>query len=755
MPNRIEACRIEIRGIVQGVGFRPFVYQVASSLSIRGWVRNDSHGVTVHAEGTRERINGLLDAVRTGAPAAARIESLESTGTEPEGHADFQIRPSAGAPLPTAKISPDLPTCSDCLDELLDAGSRRYLYPYINCTACGPRYSIVRSLPYDRPNTTMCGWPLCAECQSEYDDPTNRRHHAQPTACNRCGPHYRLIVDGEDRQHRIEAIQQASAFLASGKILAVKGVGGYHLACNARDSAAVTRLRERKFRKEKPFAVMVRDLNEAHTLAYLTQQHVALLTDCARPIVLASARQSLFAVAPDTDQIGIMLPYAPLHELLFHFGAPSPLLLTSANRSSEPIAYQDTDALDRLSGLADAFLIGERPIARRVDDSVVAVRNGRPAMIRRARGYAPRIVAHLPTKRPILALGADLKNSIALVLDGDVIASQHIGDLGDLETDRALAETTRDFLTMYEIPESDLIVAHDLHPEYVSTRYAQSLSCHRRIAVQHHRAHIASVLAEQEDLSQNVVGVSLDGTGYGDDGTIWGCEIFAGSVTGGLQRVAHLRGVGMPGGDAASRYPVQAAAGFLVDIETPDLRRPPFSFPERFDQARQLSEKDVRCFPSSSAGRLFDAVAALCGFTREISFEGQAAIWLEHQAHQANQSQFNCEPYPFPDLDHRRLLRSIVDDRLAGRDVSQISLSFHKALASSLRDVVQRIADRHQTDNVVCSGGVFQNRLLASLLTESAVQHSNLRFRFNESVPTNDGGIALGQAAIASAIVES
>lgn len=750
MPTRIHACRIEIRGIVQGVGFRPFVYRLASRLSVKGWVHNDPRGVTIHAEAVQADLDAFIQALRTQAPNAARIESIESADAEPLALRDFQIRSSDLAASPTTKISPDLPTCSDCLDELFDAGSRRYLYPYINCTACGPRYSIVRSLPYDRPNTTMQRWPLCPECQREYDDPTNRRHHAQPTACNQCGPNYVLNVGDEDTNHRADAINAAAARLADGQILAVKGIGGYHLACDARDTETVRRLRERKFRKEKPFAIIARDLQEARSLACLDPAHIALLTDPARPIVLAPRRETLPDIAPNTDEIGIMLPYAPLHALLFHFGAPSPLVLTSANRSSEPIAYDDADALERLSGIADAFLIGERPIARRVDDSVVAVRDRKPTMLRRARGFTPRVVAQLPNHRPILAVGADLKNSIALVVDGDVIASQHIGDLGELKTDRALEQTTHDLLSMYEIRQSELIVAHDAHPEYVSTRFAQSLSCHQRIAVQHHRAHIASVLAEQGNLDETVIGVALDGTGYGDDGSIWGFEIFLGNVTTGFERVAQLRPVVMPGGDAAARHPVQAAAGFLAGLETRHLRQPPFLFPERFDQAEQLIEKDVRCFQSSSAGRLFDTVAALCGFTREISFEGQAAIWLEHQAHAAHHRRVNSNTYSFPDLDHRPLIQSVIQDRLAGRNVGEISLSFHETLAASIIGTIGQVADRYATKSVVFSGGVFQNRLLRSLLSERVGRDLGYQFRFNQSVPANDGGIALGQAAIAS-----
>jgi hydrogenase maturation protein HypF len=540
-----------------------------------------------------------------------------------------------------------------------------------------------------------------------------------------------------------------ASLLGRGQIVAIKGIGGYHLACAATDSEAVERLRERKFRKEKPFALMVRDLAEASRVVKLSDAHLDCLSDAARPIVLAPSKVQLPGIAADTDEFGIMLPYSPVHELLFHFGSPSPLVLTSANRSSEPIAFEDDDAVDRLGAIADAFLIGERPIARRVDDSVVAIRNGQPAVIRRARGYTPAVVAQLPCERPILALGADLKNSIALVVEGDVIVSQHIGDLGDLETNRSFECTAGDLLAMYGVRADEMIVAHDLHPEFFSTWFAERLDCHRRVAVQHHHAHIASVLAEQGDFDRPVVGIALDGTGYGEDGTIWGFEIFVGSVSRGLKRIRHLRPAPLPGGDAAARYPVQAAAGFLAGCSAPDLCDHPFSFPERYEQAKQLVNNNFRCFQTTSAGRLFDTVAALCGFTREVTYEGQAAIWLEHKSRTIEPGSTSMVPYPFPGLDHRPLLQRIIDDRVAGRPIAEISYAFHAALASSLSQAAAEVAREHATNQVVMSGGVFQNRLLRDLLASRFHPGSGIRIRFNQLVPSGDGGISLGQTAIA------
>ncbi len=740
------ALRVGLRGVVQGVGARPGVFRLAQEHGLTGWVRNDDQGLTIHVEGGPSGLDAFLVALRQGPAPAARVDSLQVIAVPVEDFDQFEVRPSQRAGAPDTLISPDLPFCAACLAEMNDPASRRYRYPYINCAHCGPRYSVVRSLPYDRAQTTMADWPLCPACRTEYEDPTDRRHHAQPTACPDCGPNYVLVRDGQTLARGVEALALAAKALREGTILALKGIGGYHLACDAGDSAAIGRLRSRKFRKERPFAVMARDLTSAEEIARLDERLRALLLDQARPIVLAPARVRFPGLADETDEIGVMLPYAPLHTLLFDLGAPDPLVLTSANRSSEPIAYRDDDALERLTGLADAFLIGERPIARRVDDSVATVMGGETSIVRRARGLAPAKVALLPSARPILALGADLKNAVTLVVSGQAIGSQHIGDLGDMETDRALEETVRDLLSMYAIDPRELIVAHDAHPQFVSTRLAARIDSVQRVAVQHHRAHVASVLAEHDELDRPVVGIALDGTGHGDDGSIWGFEVFGGSVVKGLRRLAHLRPAILPGGDGAARFPVQAAAGFLTGLELPDLSGPPFHFPKRYDQARTLVAHNVRCFPTTSAGRLFDTAAALCGFTREVTYEGQAAIWLERLAQQAR----DREPYPFPDLDHRPLLQALIADRRAGRDVHEVAYAFHAAIARSLALIAVAVARHVGTRHVALSGGVFQNRLLRTMLEDREGEASGLTFLFHRSVPTNDGGISLGQAAWAA-----
>jgi hydrogenase maturation protein HypF len=746
----VSARSIRVRGVVQGVGFRPFVFRLACANTLSGWVLNAEEGVEIHLEGDEPALQAFLRGLEA-PPPAAHITAIDVAPAIPSGLTRFTIRDSRRHTSPTVRISPDLPVCSDCLRELFAPGDQRYQYPYINCTNCGPRYTIVLALPYDRSRTTMSGWPLDPPCAAQYHDPADRRFHAQPVACPVCGPHYFLRIGGECVEGDTEAIHRTADLLLQGGIVAIKGLGGYHLACDARNASAVRALRERKFRKEKPFAVMARDLDQARLLVELTPEAEAALTSIARPIVLATARQNLEFVAPDNDELGVMLPYTPLHNLLFAAGTPDVLVMTSANRSNEPIAYQDEDALDRLGGIADAFLIGQRPIARRVDDSVVRAGAFGPSVLRRARGYAPGAVARLPFDRPILAVGADLKNSVTLVVDGQAFVSQNIGDLDHYEAFQSFGETIRDLAAMYEVRWDKLLVVHDCHPQYASTAHALGLAAAEHHAVQHHRAHLASVLAEREAWRERVAGVSFDGTGYGDDGTIWGGEIFVGSVAEGFQRVAHLRPALLPGGDAAARHPVQAAAGFLAQMDgLPDLAGAPFRFPERYQQSLQLARKGVRTFGTTSAGRLFDTAAALAGFTRPISFEGQAAMWLEHLAHGCADT---AGVYPFPlvgqELDFRPLLRAVIDDRLRGEDPGAIARRFHRGIAQGLSVAVLATTVGNRLRTVVLAGGVFQNELLlrdlGPLLDEAGWQVWT-----NRAVPANDGGISLGQAALAA-----
>lgn len=731
---------LRVRGVVQGVGFRPFVFRLARDHGITGWVRNGGEGVEIHAEGDEEALDAFARDLEAAPPPASRIVSVEIAAAGSEGADRFEIRESEAEDHPTVRISPDLAVCEACLRELFDPKDRRYGYPYINCTDCGPRFTILLGLPYDRPLTTMRDWPMCAECEREYHDPLDRRFHAQPVACPKCGPRYLL------------EIPEAARLLRDGAIVAVKGLGGYHLACDAANAEAVQALRERKFRKEKPFAVMVKDLEVARSVVEVSAEAEALLVSTARPIVLAPARRDLPGVAPGNRDLGILLPSAPLHHLLFAAGAPEVLVMTSANRSSEPIAYQDEDACRSLAGIADAFLVGERPIARRVDDSVVRAGRRGPGVLRRARGYAPGAVARLPLSRPVLAVGADLKNAVTLVVNGEAFVSQHIGDLRHYEALRAFRETVRDLLAMYGVAAEELTVVHDLHPQYASTAFALELPARERVAVQHHRAHVASVLAERGAFEERVLGLAFDGTGYGDDGTVWGGEFFVGSLAAGFERVGHLRTALLPGGDAAAEFPVQAAAGFLGELDgLPDLTAPPFNFPARYRQARELAAKGLRTFPTTSVGRLFDTVAALLGFTRPTTFEGQAALWLEQLARGAGAVPGFPMTFEAGELDSRPLLAAVVEARRRGRDVAETARAFHRGLAEGMRDGIVALAGGQGTDTVVLSGGVFQNELLQEDL-EALLEPEGLRVWTNGEVPANDGGISLGQAGMAAEI---
>lgn len=741
---------IRVRGVVQGVGFRPFVFRLAHANTLAGWVRNGEDGVEIHLEGAEVAMDAFLRDLRAQPPPAARITELDVRSAEPAGFEGFSIRESRSQGDPSTRISPDLPVCEECLRELFDPLDRRCRYPYINCTNCGPRYTITQALPYDRRNTTMSEWPLDQACAREYHDAANRRFHAEPVSCPACGPHYYFLCGDRTISGDAPGIAAAAESLRAGKIVAIKGIGGYHLSCDAANHAAVLALRERKYRKEKPFAVMVKNLASARALTHLTADTEALLTSPARPIVLAPARTELAGVAPNSRELGVMLPYAPLHHLLFEAGAPDVLVMTSANRSSEPIAYADEDARRRLAGIADAFLIGERPIARRVDDSVARAGAFGPAILRRSRGYAPGAVAKFAVDRPILAVGADLKNTVALVIDGQAFISQHIGDLDHYQAREAFRETIRGLLSMYRVRSEDLLVVCDSHPEYVSTAHALELPAGERRSVQHHRAHIASVLAEREAWDEPVLGVGFDGTGYGDDGAIWGGEIFAGSIARGFERVAHLRYAPLPGGDAAAQRPVQAAAGFLLHMDgLPSLTAAPFLFPERYEAARKLARSAVRTFLTSSMGRLFDAAAALLGFLGAISFEGQAAMWLEHIAGAAPLR----DAYPFPladgELDFRPLLAAVAHDRRSGRDPAEIARAFQLGVAVGICEALETLRQRTGIETAVLTGGVFQNEMLLDDI-HSLSAGGRLRIWTNRAVPANDGGISLGQAAMAA-----
>jgi hydrogenase maturation protein HypF len=743
------AGRVRVRGVVQGVGFRPFVYRLAREHALSGSVVNSADGVDILIEGSATDIETFVTELHSRPPAAAVVVDVRIERVEPSGVRGFGIGESVGGGKLSTGISPDLPVCDECLRELFDPTDRRFHYPYINCTNCGPRFSLMTALPYDRQTTTMVSWRMCHECDREFNDPSDRRFHAQPIACPACGPGYRLVRCRAQQQYDVDAIAEAARLLREGAIVAIKGVGGYHLACDARNVAVVELLRDRKYRKSRAFAVMVPDVSTAATLVDLTALAEAELLTRGRPIVLARARRELGGVAPAHPNLGVMLPYTPVHYLLFAAGAPDTLVMTSGNRSSEPIAFDDEEAQRRLAGIADAFLVGGRPIARRVDDSVVQAGALGATIVRRSRGYAPAVVARLRAADPILAVGADLKNTIALSVDGNVMVSQHIGDLEHRGARVAFEQAINDLLQLYDIDPAQLIVAHDRHPQYASTQFALSLPARLHVPVQHHRAHLASVLAERESLTTRVLGVAFDGTGFGDDGAIWGGEFFVGSVRVGFERVASLRPAALPGGDAAAVWPVQSAAGFVAQLKNvPELEQT-FGLPRRYAQAQKLVNNSLRTFTTTSAGRLFDAVAALLGFTEQVTFEAQAALWLEYQATTAERAVVVPFEYADGHLDWRPALRAVIEARLDGQDVGAIARGFHAGLAKGISQGIGTLCAQHRVRTVVLTGGVFQNQLLLSNVKE-LLTGRHLTVWINHAVPAGDGGVSLGQAAITS-----
>ncbi len=746
-----QRVRVRVEGTVQGVGFRPFVYRLADELDLAGWVLNDSRGVLVEAEGEPAALARLLERLRSDAPPLAVVERVSEEPLDPSGEPGFRITESEDRGSADAPVSPDMATCDECLAEIMDPGNRRHRYPFTNCTNCGPRFTIVRGVPYDRPLTTMASFEMCARCRAEYEDPLDRRFHAQPNACPDCGPSLSLT----DRAGRAvaegnEASLEATALaLAEGRIVAIKGIGGFHLACRADDEAVVAELRARKHREDKPFALMAPSAEMALELVELNDTAGGLLVSRERPIVLAPRRPDAPvapSVAPASRELGVMLPYSPLHHLLLD-DAGVPLVLTSANVSDEPIAFRDTDALERLSGIADLFLLNDRPIETRTDDSVVRVAAGRPQFLRRSRGYVPRDLP-LDTRRPMLACGAELKSTFCLARDGRAWVGHHIGDLKNYETLRSFTEGIEHFERLFAVrPE---IAAHDLHPEYLSTKYALELEGVETMGVQHHHAHLASCLAEHRETGP-AVGAIFDGTGYGTDGTVWGGELLVGDATG-FDRRGHLHPVRMPGGERAIHQPWRMACSWLLEALGPQPPLPPLIASdvsaEEWRKVAELAASGLASPLTSSIGRLFDAVAALCGIRAEVNYEGQAAVELEGIADTTEAGE-----YPLPGdelLDARETVRAILADLGAGVGVPVVAARFHNGVGRATARACARIAEAEGTDRVVLSGGVFQNRLLLERTTE-ALERAGLRVLVPRLLPPNDGGIAFGQAAVAAA----
>jgi hydrogenase maturation protein HypF len=744
---------VRVEGIVQGVGFRPFVYSLATRLGLGGLVGNDVDGVFAEIEGAPDAVQEFLLSLERDAPPLARIERVLTRPLAVAGGTAFTIVPSEPGGRRRALISADTTVCADCLAELADPADRRYRYPFINCTNCGPRFTIVTGVPYDRALTTMAAFAMCGPCAAEYHDPGNRRFHAQPVCCPACGP--RLSVLSPDRTPLPgEPVTVAAGLLRGGQVLAVKGLGGYHLAAAAASEGAVAALRARKHREDKPFAVMAADVTAARLLCEVDRAEEALLASARRPIVLLARRPDAGvarAVAPGNRQLGVMLPYTPLHHLLLRELA-EPMVLTSGNVSDEPIAYTDDDALARLGGIADAFVVHDRPIHIRTDDSVVRALRGRESLIRRSRGYAPEPVAvRTRFRRPVLACGAELKNTFCLGSEGRAVISQHVGDLENYETLRSFTAGIEHFKRLFDItPE---LVAHDLHPDYLSTKYAAGLSGVDLAGVQHHHAHIASCLADN-GRDGPVIGVAFDGTGFGTDGTIWGGEFLIADLAG-YQRAGHLEPVPMPGGAAAIRQPWRMAAAYLAAAGSGagpgrlGVRR---RHEADWEPVLALARRGVNAPLTSSAGRLFDAVAALLDVRDVISYEGQAAIELEQLADLAERGSYRARIAPGPPLRvaGRDLVLAAASDLAAGTSRAVIAARFHHGVAAAIEDCCAALRDRHGLAAVALSGGVFQNLLLASEVTDRLTARG-FEVLVHSRVPCNDGGISLGQAVVAAA----
>jgi hydrogenase maturation protein HypF len=754
----MERRAIAISGTVQGVGFRPFVYGLACRHRLHGFVKNHSGGVWIEVEGDPSALDSFLHELTDGPPPLARIEQLSWDRQPPRGDAQFRIEASSADSPRQVFISPDIAVCDDCLAELFDPADRRYRYPFLNCTNCGPRLTIIQGAPYDRERTTMAGFPMCSLCRAEYDDPTNRRFHAQPTACAACGPCLALL-DAAGQPMAGDPLAVFAVELRRGKIGALKGLGGYHLACDARSPTAVGELRRRKHRDEKPFAIMVENVAAAQALCEVLPAEKELLVSSRRPIVLLRKRPACAvaeAVAPGNPYLGVMLPYTPLHHLLMREVEGAPLVMTSGNRSDEPIAYEDHDALERLAGIADLFLTHNRPINVRCDDSVTRMINGIELPLRRSRGYAPQpITLPIECPRPTLAVGGQFKGTFALGNGRHAFLSHHLGDLDYYDAFRAFEKD----VALYEqlFASGPALIVHDLHPDYASTRYARQRSAGEIecLAVQHHHAHMASCMAENGVVGP-VIGVTFDGTGLGMDGTVWGGEFLVGDYRA-FRRAAHLRPVGMPGGDQAIRQPWRMALSHLVDAgEGLDLLRPRVQ-PLALQTVERMLHRRLHTPMTSSMGRLFDAVAALAGVRDTVSYEGQAAMELEWLATTVPPE----GAYPLAleaaeeggapkwIIDTRPLIRAVAQHAAQAVPARTIARRFHSTLVELVGMVCAKLRGATGIETVVLSGGVFLNALFTSEVSER-LRRDGLRTYRHRLVPPNDGGLSLGQLAVAA-----
>jgi hydrogenase maturation protein HypF len=753
-----EAALLHVTGVVQGVGFRPFVHRLALRHGLAGWVLNAAGDVQIQIEGPPAALNSFTRALRAEAPPLARIESLEGAPCAVLGLDTFTIQESRKEPDQRQPVCPDVALCAACQAELFDPANRRFRYPFITCTDCGPRYTVIEAMPYDRERTSMKVFAQCSACLREYQAPGDRRYHSETNSCPVCGPRVWLEVAGSGVSVSSDPMQAAADLLAGGRIVAIRGLGGFHLAVDATDQQAVRRLRARKGREAKPFAVMVRTLDEARALARVEPVEAALLASRQRPIVLLKRRADATlapSVAPSLDTVGVMLAYTPLHHLLLE-RVGRPLVMTSGNRSDEPIAAANADARTRLAGIADALLLHDREIVAQYDDSVLRFAGPAPVFLRRARGYAPLpLDLPVPSPVPLVAVGPHLKNTFTLVHGRRAFVSQHIGDLGNLETLEHFWETLRTYRRLFRIEPK--IAVRDLHPGYLSTRIAADLGLERIIPVQHHHAHIAAVLAEH-GVTEHVVGIAYDGTGYGGDGNIWGAEILVADLAS-YRRVGQLRYVPLPGGDLAVRSPWRAALGYL-SLEPGAVRAFAGAFRNVSQRERSLATQQIEhrlnAPLASSMGRLFDAAAAVLGVRGVARYEGQAAMELEALA-----GRRPAAPLPFPivargdgswALDPIPLLFALGERRLAGESLPDLAAAFHESVAAATADVGLRAAAAAATRWVVLGGGCFQNtRLLASV--RARLESRQVRVLVPERLGPNDGAVSFGQAAVAAALL--
>lgn len=772
MPSRL---RLAIRGAVQGVGFRPFVYRLATEMKLTGWVNNSPQGVFIEVEGAPQKLNAFLLRIEKERPPQAFIQSLESSFLDPKGYAEFEILPSDGSGEKCALVLPDIAVCRDCLREVFDPANRRYQYPFTNCTNCGPRFSIIEALPYDRSNTTMKKFAMCDECAAEYANPLDRRFHAQPNACPKCGPHLELwdrkgqTIASSHSSHSAHsahsALQGAASAIRQGNIVAVKGLGGFHLMADVRNDNAIRELRQRKHREEKPLALMYPSLGAIRNDCEVSELEARLLLSPESPIVLLKRKaqtsnlesQLSNLIAPGNPYLGVVLPYTPLHHLLLA-ELNFPVVATSGNRSDEPICTDEHEALERLAGIAERFLVHDRPILRHVDDSIVRVMAGREMIMRRARGYAP-LPIHLNQSSPaILATGAHLKNTVALSIGKDIFVSQHIGDLETEQAYDAFQRVIADFKHLYETEPS--AIACDLHPDYLSTRFAQT-DHHPVRRIQHHFAHVMACMAENE-VESPALGVAWDGTGYGLDGTIWGGE-FLRVADGGFHRAAHWRTFRLPGGDRAVKEPRRTALGLLYEIfgeglfemgDLPSMQA--FNNQER-ETLRSMLAQGFNAPVTSSVGRLFDAAASIAGLQQKVKFEGQAAMELEFALDGLNSD----ESYPIQIaatanrqspiiVDWEPMIRALLADVSLCLPSKRISAKFHNTLVESIVTVARLVGE----ERVCLTGGCFQNKYLTER-TVRRLGEAGFGVYWHQRIPPNDGGISLGQAVAASQYIQS